>query len=145
MKKYLELWLYQLIQFILLLLSYFTLVTCKLLVLTEHQLNTLVEQWGKFTNISDVYRTLILTMYLSLVRKKIANGIPAPTMACVDGIPYSSAYRFSSWTTGGEAGRGSLTMSFVACPRYIKMHQNVHSWRPTYPSMFQNQKGKNVI
>jgi len=41
----------------------------------------------------------------------IENGTAAPTMACVDGIPYSSSHFVSRRITGGESGRGHRMMS----------------------------------
>lgn len=40
-------------------------------------------------------------------------------MAWVEGIPYSASVRISSFTTGGERGRGHLRMSLETCPMYI--------------------------
>ena len=44
------------------------------------------------------------------------KGTERPTMAWVDGIPYSKAHFDSSWMTGGIAGLGSRKMSFMAWP-----------------------------
>ena len=41
------------------------------------------------------------------------NGIDTPTMACVDGIPYSRAHFDCNRNTGGQAGRGQQTMSLI--------------------------------
>lgn len=40
-------------------------------------------------------------------------------MTWVEGRPYSASTRFSSFTTGGDRGRGSFSTSFRAWPMYI--------------------------
>lgn len=40
-------------------------------------------------------------------------------MAWVDGIPYSAFVLFSSFTTGGDRGRGHFRMSLETWPMYI--------------------------
>ena len=51
--------------------------------------------------------------YLPNVKKMMLNGTASPTMAWVEGIPYSRAHFASSLTTGGISGRGHRTISFI--------------------------------
>lgn len=48
-----------------------------------------------------------------MVYNKTEKGIETPTIACVDGMPYSSDHFFCSLNTGGEGGLGQQTMSFI--------------------------------
>lgn len=68
----------------------------------------------------------------------IEKGSAAPTIAWVDGMPYSTAYSGSNATTGGEGGRGHRITSFNACPMYMMITQTRTIRLPTALSIFQN-------
>lgn len=48
----------------------------------------------------------------------------------------TSSYRFSSWSTGGDGGRGMRRTSLVACPMYMKNAQKMATFLATHPSTF---------
>lgn len=56
-----------------------------------------------------------------MVYNKTENGIETPTMACVDGIPYSNAHLCCNCITGGP-GLGHRIMSFMPCPKFCNMN-----------------------
>lgn len=60
-----------------------------------------------------------LTWYLSIVEMRRVKDMTVAAIAWVDGIPYSSITLFSSFTTGGERGRGHFRMSLATWPIYI--------------------------
>ena len=57
-----------------------------------------------------------LTWYLFIVYRITDRGIETPTIACVDGIPYSKAHFFCRRTTGGQEGRGHRIISLIPWP-----------------------------
>ena len=60
-----------------------------------------------------------LTWYLSMLEIRRVKEMAVAAMAWVDGIPYSAVTLFSSFTTGGEKGRGHFKISLVTWPIYI--------------------------
>ena len=78
------------------------------------------------------------------VKKKAAPGTATPSIACVEGIPYSRDHLVWSWTTTGIPGLSHLMRSFRYWPMYmIRFHIKI-TLLPTAPSMFQNQKLKTI-
>lgn len=57
-----------------------------------------------------------LYWYLFMVYKRTENGIETPTIACVEGMPYSRAHLFCKRTTGGP-GLGHRIISLIPCPK----------------------------
>ena len=77
------------------------------------------------------------------VKKKAAPGTATPSIACVEGIPYSRDHLVWSWTTTGIPGLSHLMRSFRYWPMYmIRFHTNTRR-RPMLASRFQNQRLKN--
>lgn len=62
---------------------------------------------------------LALTLYWFMVAMRKEKEMAVAAMAWVEGIPYSASVRTSSFTTGGERGRGHFRMSLETCPMYI--------------------------
>jgi hypothetical protein len=60
------------------------------------------------------------------------------------GFVLSFRYRFSNFTTGGDAGRGIARISFVACPMYMKNAQIIDTFLATAPSTFHTLKRKMI-
>lgn len=72
-----------------------------------------------------------------MVVMKKEKEMAVAAMAWVEGIPYSASVLISSFTTGGERGRGHLRMSLETCPMYITIWgeetPQAVSWQSEFP------------
>lgn len=59
-----------------------------------------------------------------MVEMRRVKEMAVAAMAWVDGIPYSAITLFSSFTTGGEEGRGHFKISLATWPIYITSCRN---------------------
>lgn len=85
------------------------------------QKHMLLEIWSKSVTVSTIHvQQFGLTWYRFIVYRMTERGIETPTIACVDGIPYSSAHFFCRRTTGGQEGRGHRTTSLIPWPKIPK-------------------------
>ena len=74
-----------------------------------------------------------LTLYRPIAAKSMVNGTAVAAIACVDGNPYSASTLVSSLNTGGQVGRGHLSRSLAAWPRYLNQHKRVSKEMVTLP------------
>jgi len=84
--------------------------------------NTNSETWSRSVIMWTIYVQFRLTWYLFIVYRITDRGIETPTIACVDGIPYSKAHFFCRRTTGGQEGRGHRTTSLIPWPMAPKLN-----------------------
>lgn len=79
----------------------------------------LLTQIKEHHTIATIKPTGTLYSYRFIVYSRTENGIDTPTIACVEGIPYSRAHLLCSLTTGGP-GLDQQRISLMLCPKKYK-------------------------
>lgn len=75
-------------------------------------------RYGLFSFLN-VFSFCAPTLYWFMVAMKKEKEMAVAAMAWVEGIPYSAFVLISSFTTGGDRGRGHFRMSLKTWPMYI--------------------------